>query len=60
MAGLARKVTPQNADRMFRYLARMPKEFEVCGVRDCQRANKAITQTTAFTEWAVRNAGVLS
>jgi hypothetical protein len=60
MAGLVRKVTSQNVERVFRYLARLPKEFEVCGVRDCQRAHKEITQTKAFTEWAVRNAGVLS
>jgi hypothetical protein len=40
VAGLTRKVTAANVDRVFRYLARLPKEFEVCGVRDCQRAHK--------------------
>jgi hypothetical protein len=60
MAGLVRKVTPKNVERVLRYLARLLKVFEACGVRDCQRARKEITQTKAFTEWAVPNAGVLS
>lgn len=58
--GMARRVNKGNAGRAFRYLGRLPKEFEVCGVRDAVRVDKAITQCKEFVEWSVRNADVLS
>jgi hypothetical protein len=58
-AALVRRFTKANAARVFTYAARLPKEFEVCLVRDGRRVNKDLTTTREFTEWAVKNAGVL-
>jgi hypothetical protein len=60
IAGLARKAAPANAERVFRYVKRLPKEFEVCCVLDTVRLNQAIQSTRPFVDWSVRNAGVLS
>jgi hypothetical protein len=59
-AALVRKFTKNNARAVFTYSGRLPKEFEVCLVRDGQRQNTEITTTREFTEWAVRNASVMS
>lgn len=59
-AGLARKANKGNADRVFRYLARLPKEFEVYGVRDAVRSDKTVTQCRAFVEWSVKNADAIA
>jgi len=58
--GLARKATPQNLERVTRYYSRLPKEFEVLGMRDALRLDKKITMSPAFVAWATKNAGVLS
>lgn len=58
--GLDRKFTPANVERGFRYLRRLPKEFEVCAVRDTTRLNPAIQSTRAYTEWYVTNSNVLT
>ncbi len=60
--GLARKATPQNLERITRYYARLPKEFDVLGMRDALRLDKskALTQCPAFVAWVTKNAGVLS
>lgn len=58
--GLARKATPQNLDRITRYYSRLPKEFDVLGMRDAQRINKAIVCTPAYIAWQTKNSGVLS
>ena len=57
--GLARKATQANIERLMRYLKRLPKEFEVCCVRDAIRLTPAVQQTRAFVDWSVRNASVL-
>jgi hypothetical protein len=59
-SGLARKCTPANADRVFRYAARMPKEFEVCFVKDTVTITRDVSSTRSFTEWATRNGKILS
>ena len=59
-AALVRRFTAQNAGRVFTYAARLPKEFEVCLVRDAQRQNQELVNTREFTEWMVRNAGVMA
>ena len=56
---LTRNVSKDKFDRILTYMARLPKEFEVMGVRDCIRADKEITQTTAYVEWAVANKNTL-
>ena len=58
-AGLARKATPQNLDRVTTYLSRLPKEFEVMAVRDAVRLNKTVTASPAFVAWATKNSTVL-
>jgi hypothetical protein len=59
-AGLARKATPGNADRLFRYLGRLPKEFSTCCVTDAVRINKAIETTKPYVDWCVRNTHTLA
>jgi len=59
-AALVRKFTRDNAPRVFTYAGRLPKEFEVCLVRDALRVHSAVAETREFTEWAVKNSGVLN
>ena len=58
-AGLARKATPANFERVTRYTARMPKEFDVVCVRDALRLDKKVANCSAFTAWTVQNSEVL-
>lgn len=58
-SALARKATPNNFERVLRYLVRLPKEFEVCCVRDSFRLTPAVQMTRAYVEWSVRNKDVL-
>jgi hypothetical protein len=60
VAGLSRKAAPGNVERVFRYLKRLPKEFEVCCVRDTTRVTPALQSTRSFVEWATRNGDVLT
>jgi hypothetical protein len=60
ISGLARKAAPGNAERLFRYLKRLPKEFEVCCVRDTSRLCSAIQNTHSYIEWSIRNADALT
>lgn len=55
---LVRKFTKANVRPCFTYAGRLPKEFEVCLVRDAQRVNEEIRTTKEMTEWAIRNANV--
>ncbi len=57
---LVRKFTKANANRVFTYAARLPKEFEACLVLDGQRHNQELVHTREFTEWGIRNGQLLS
>ncbi len=57
--GLARKATAANFDRVTRYTARMPVEFDIVCTRDAVRLDKTITNSAAFTQWAVKHSEVL-
>jgi hypothetical protein len=59
-AGLARKTNKQTADRVFTYLARLPKEFEVCAVRDALRVSPEISNTAAFVKFSTANTAIFS
>ncbi len=59
VTGLARKAEPNNFERVVRYLERLAKEYEVCGVRDAMQVNKSVCNTPAFVAWATKNANVL-
>jgi hypothetical protein len=58
-AGLARKATVNNFDRIQIYLERMPTEFNVMSVRDAVRISKGITNCPAFVTWATKHSEVL-
>ena len=59
-AALIRKFTPKSARAVFTYAVRMPKENEVVVVLDGLRTNDELRHTPEFTQWAIRNGGVLS
>ncbi len=56
---LARKASPDNFDSVTQYLARLPDEFSVMGVRDAINHNPDIQTTKAFINWAADNSSVL-
>jgi hypothetical protein len=60
ISGLSRKASPTNSERVFRYLKRLPKEFEVCCMRDTVRITPAVQTTRAFVDWATKNGDVLT
>lgn len=57
-SALARKASVTNLGRVFQYLERMPKEYEVFGVQDGIRRDATLTATPEFTRWSVDNADV--
>jgi hypothetical protein len=58
-SGLAAKATAGNIERVARYIARLPKEFEVCCIRDATARDSKLCSTPTFNAWAIRNQGVL-
>jgi hypothetical protein len=60
IAGLAKRATVENFDKVVCYLERLDKEFEVCGFRDACRANKELVKTPTYSKWVVKNVNVLS
>lgn len=52
---LARKVAPENADAVFTYTNRLPKEFEVLFVKDATHRSKDLTNIKAFNNWLAKN-----
>jgi hypothetical protein len=57
---LARCASDSNFDRIYRYLKRMPTEFNILSVRDASLYSPAIRSTAAYTNWAVENHHVLA
>ena len=57
---LAAKMTPGNADRAGRYIARVPAEFQVLIFRDAARRDAALIATPTFIGWAAENAALLA
>jgi hypothetical protein len=47
---LARRASRENADKLFTYFARMPKQFEVAAIKDMIRANQDIQNCKAMTD----------
>lgn len=56
---LARHVEPKTADRMVKYLERVPPEFSVLTMKDVMTINPKVSETTAFGTWAAKNAAIL-
>lgn len=57
--GIATKATEDNMDRVVKYVLRLPAEFQVLAIRDAASRNEKLTQTKAFTEWAIKNDSIL-
>jgi len=51
---IAARATDANFERVLTYAKRLPAEFMVLVVRDAIRHNKAIQNTKAFTQWAMK------
>ena len=56
---LSERASETNFDRLVEYCLRMSPEFQVLCIRDSVSRNKALTETGAFTQWAIKNASVL-
>lgn len=56
---LARKASEQNADRLFRYVGRLPSEFQALLVSDATRRCKDLKNTRAYISWTAKNASIL-
>ncbi|MDM0116893.1 ATP-binding protein [Variovorax sp. J22R133] len=56
---LDKKTTPQNVDRVLKYVTRMTTEYQVLFLRSTLLAKPDVAQTTAFTKWVAENQAVL-
>lgn len=56
---LAEKSSNNNFSQVVKALGRMPKEFSVLAVTMATRRDKSLSNTKAFTTWAVENQDVL-
>lgn len=50
---MSRRTTVDNADRVFKYMGRMPVEFQVVWMKDTVRVNQEICTSPDFTKWAI-------
>lgn len=57
--GLAVKATQANFDRVCRFLARIPVEFQIMTVKDAVMRDPQISNTKSFNEWSVKNSDVM-
>lgn len=57
--GLASKTTPDNLERVIKYLNRLPVEFAVMTIKDSVTRDNSIADTKAFNDWAAANTSVL-
>jgi hypothetical protein len=58
-AGLARKATDANFDRVLQYVDRMPKEYAFYCVKDAAARDQMVTHTKAFQRFAADNADLM-
>jgi len=58
-SAIARRITPENLANAIRYVARLPKEFEIFAIKDGYERNKKLAECRAFQEWGSKNVGVL-
>lgn len=56
---LANRATESNMDRMVTYCERMPPEFSVLSVSYACRRDPDLSNTGAFTKWAIKHQNVL-
>ena len=55
MQMLAHRVTGKTAAAAFKYLSRMPKEFQVAGLQTSMRKTPQIVQVPEFADWLRKN-----
>lgn len=56
---LARSTEQKDMSAVMKYVARMPKEFEVLTVNDMTRRNKKLAETSSYITWASSNKDML-
>lgn len=56
---LDKKTSPDNVDRVLKYIGRMPTEYQVLYLRSVLLARPEVATTKAFTKWATENQSVL-
>lgn len=56
---MSRRVTTDNVSQAFRYMRRLPSEFQVVWLRDALQAEPLLAATAEFTDWAGENADLL-
>lgn len=59
VTGLATKTTPDNFERVVKYLNRLPIEFAVMAIKDSVTRDNDIADTQAFGDWSLANTNVL-
>ena len=59
-AALSRRACPDNMDALVVYANRLPDEFSVLLITDCERQNPAIVNTRAYAQWTARHHEVMS
>jgi hypothetical protein len=60
ICALVNRVSKESAEACFQYFARMPKEFEVFGVKTAYKTKKdVLTASKSFIKWAVDNREVI-
>jgi len=59
-SALARRVDPTTMGALVRYANRLPEEFSVLLLSDCERSKPEIVNTRAYAQWASRHNSVLN
>jgi hypothetical protein len=60
VSGLVEKATSKNIGKIFKYGARLQKEYSILLGRDCIRKDSKLQNTKAFVKWAVDNKDILA
>lgn len=53
------KATPNNLERIMKYMTRLPTEFQVVFMRSAIRRDAKLTETKPYGDWAIKNQSVL-
>lgn len=57
---LSRMVTQQTFGNLLKYLSRLQKEYEVMCIQDAINQKAVLKETSAYTQWAVKNQEILT
>lgn len=57
---LARRATPENFERIVRYISRLPQDYAVMTVKDAITYCEALVHCKAYTQWSIQNADVFA